>query len=263
MRIKGKLLLKEGLLKTKVGELVYIAQSSIAVYNDGLYLNISDVFFREKIGSFTLPIIRVGSGNEDFEIDMKDTLLIYTLTIDEPQKKYGWIGPFSFEFEYYTKEKIWNRLNCVDLLNSLYQTKLDGKDEDALSIRDIRRQKFIVEVKSFSEIKINEEKKITDKYLDDIINVLKEMEESGGYSSVELSAQKFLISETEVDVSTLDDEISKFEEKRDAALFDELTLAELESKLSSMDLESEDANYELAIKYKNRIAELKVIVIDK
>ncbi len=257
MKIKGKLLLKEGLLKTVIGELVYISQESISIYDNGLYLNISDVFFREKIDPFIIPIKRVGSGEEDFEIDMTDARVIHVIIIDEPQKKYGWIGPFSFEFEHYTKERFWKRLNCIDLLNLLYQSSVDGNDEESSVIAAIRKKKFIMEVDLFDEEKLNKEIDVIKKYLFEIVKVLEKMEEEGNYPKAELSAQKLLISESENDIFVLNEKLEKLEVEKKNVLFEKLTLNEHITALNEMDLSAQDADYRLAAKHKKRIDELQ------
>jgi hypothetical protein len=257
MKIKGKLLLKEGLLKTEVGELVYISQQSIAIYDKCLYLNIADVFFREETGSFIIPIKRIGLGEEDFEIDMNGLPLIHLMSVEKPQKRYGWIGPFQFEFEYYTKEKLWNRLDCIELLNLLYQSKLDGKVDDLKNLREIRIRKFVVKISSYNLSRLKEEKDVVEKYLSELLSALEEMINAGGYTDVELSAQKLLIKETKVDLSILDQAFETLEKERKDVLFEKMTLEEHEKALSSIDFSAEDADYDLAARHKAKIDELK------
>lgn len=253
MKIKGKVLIYKNLFASPVGEKGFVAIGTFNIYNKQLYVNIKSSYFLRKNDQYVIPFERISEEDDGFMFNFSESAA-FPQNKKEPLIEDGWIGPFEVEYAMF---------NWYDFYASMTLEMLRNQWLTYYSQFEFNNASIVVEVKtdrllSYTNHTLSDVKKaivMVTKHKEDKEKIQKELIEGGDF--IDEQWFKDVLEQDEKDLSILN---KILEEKMLNVDYSEMSLSDLESLLSDIDMNDPNADFDKAAKIKKEIEKRKKFI---
>ena len=258
MKFNGKILIYKNLFASLIGEKGFVSMDTFSVYNKQLYVNIKSSYFLRKHNDYTISFERISEEEDGFMFNFSNSISIaFSQNKKEPIIEDGWIGPFEVEYTMFNWHDFYSPMTLEMLRNQWIAYYSEFELDNASIVLEVKKDRLL----SYKNHTLSDVKKVIDmieKHKKDKKTIKKAIIDTGEY--IDKKWFEDVLFQDDNDLSILN---KLLEEKMLNVSYSEMSLSDLQSLLSDMDMESPDADFNKAAEIQKEIDRRKNFEIEK